>query len=1327
MNIKSIKFRHIKWTAFYTLVTLFSVLLLISGLLFTNTGNQLIISVVKPIEPRLTIDLEEGSFFLSPEYNEISWIDNTSLNLELKKVHYEFDWSCLLTSFCIKSLSSKSTRIVLFENKAQAAEVDEVNAEPFRLHIPLPIKIEQLSLENTYFEMQNVVIVDLKKIELTANARGADVITTSTAEGLTVTLPESKKTTEEPLNKKKPNQTISFPAILKNDSLVDVILPLDLELSEFILHDFLLQEGETPLFAFNKIESGLSFKQSLVKVSYLSLNLKELDLDLSGQINLIDRYPLSIKANGKFKNIAQLQPKDLINNVSYSLQGEGDLANLQTEIKIIDAKVSPKLILSAKTKIDLFSENLPHTLNLNWQNIRWPLSGKPQFKSKKGDVSSNGTLKNYKIKANADYFVSDITKGELSVNSQGDLKEVNLDSLLIKTFNGELKLTGLLNWENDIHWDGLLAINHIDLVDVTKDYQGVFSGEIKQSVNVDLSDKKETAWQFDFPVIDVDGSFMKNPFTLQGKVSGNNIEGVNVSDVEINNASNKFIINGLIAEKNNLKIDLVINDFSKILLESSGKITGEVLVKGPQDKLNIISKIEGKDLAFKNDTLKSLIVDADITLEEKPIIKASVVATNLFVSGAEVDTIKLNVEHKKNRATKNVKHNITLDIKSEIVTTDLVFNVEQTKAKWLTSLSSASIIMPHQSISLDQPFQMVLEKNDNISLTKHCWSTFDGRKIKSGSICLDKFNVGEEGDVELHINNYLLASLNPLLPREFNLDGSISSDAKINWKKNKHPNFAFDLSSKNMLVITNDVTGNKNKVIFPVETFQVNVKGAEKVNLNVDILSDDLLETKIQTVISPYKKTPLIDGSVKIQFPNLAPFSALIKQIEKLSGSINSNLKLSGPLKNPIVKGDINIIDIKVVSGFIPMRLQELNAKVNVNGTQAEMNGSFSTGDGVSYSGKPSNVKRNIFNKSVSFIDKNVKKNIKQIADIKKTTIKLDESEIDSGKAIFKGVFDWNKHFKGKVIFAANKMEIYEYGKLDFLVSPKLTLIIDKEIDLSGSVYINEGKVTVKDLPEGAVVVSKDVIVIDVEQETISTMLPLKINLKLDLGHRLKIEAMGLKTRVRGVLIIKKQKTKDLKLNGELRLVSGSYRALGQHLVLRKSRINFIGPADSPYISLEAIRDPDRVDDGVIAGVRVTGTPDNLELVIFSEPSMSQQDALSYITTGKSVEDSSGSSNSQIASLLVDLGGEQSSETLKNFGDTVGISDLSLSSQGFGDEQSVGVSGYIAPDVQLSYGVGIFDDFTIVAVRYELFKNFYIEASNGLYQAIDAYYNFDWD
>ncbi|MCK5818422.1 MAG: translocation/assembly module TamB domain-containing protein [Psychromonas sp.] len=1331
MSIKRFSFHLSKISFLYFILPIILLLLLTSALLFTHLGNELIIRGLKPIVPRLTIDLEQGSFFFSPKYKNISWIDDNAFNFEIKNVNYAFDWSCLPQSICLKSLTSSSTNFILYAIKKNPSTIKKIQNKSFRLDLPLPIKFENLALQNTHFELHNVISVDLKSINVSASGDGDEIATNSTANGLIVTLPAKKKTAKSTRTKSHDVSAVnhgSFPAILNPSSLVDVVLPFELDVHKFILHDFLLEQGKVPIFSINKIQTAFSFKKSLVKISHLNTDLNELNLDLSGQIKLVKRYPFTLKANGIIKNIKKLQPANLLKGVTYKLKGEGDLSSLKTNITLIDPRLRPQLVFKAQTKIDLLSNNIPYNLGIEWKNLRWPLRGKPQVSSMKGQLYSKGDLDNYQLNAQTDYHVNNIPKGEIYLAGQGNLNKINLDSLLVKTLNGDIKLTGKLGWKHNINWAGLLEINKIDITQLNDRYHGVFSGKIKQTGSMKISDKnKLTAWKFDFPKIDINGKFLKHSFLINGKVSGNQTMGIMVSNLVIKNASNKLLINGHLAKNNNLKVNLMINDLSKIELDSEGEMTGTVLIKGPEKALNISTNLRAKNISYKQNKLQSLQVSSDLILLNKPILSASILANNLLIDGKTVDSIKLGVKESTLSTANTRKHVIHLAVKSKIASTNFSFNVQQRKNTWLAFINTAKIFVQKQTILLDQPFQIKLHKNNNISLSKHCWGAFDVNHKRSGSLCLDKFNVGKEGDIKFRIHNYLLVSMDPFLPKALNLKGAISSDGNIHWGKNKYPMFKININSDNMVVIANADKSKNQQIKFPVKTFAINLNGNKHINVNADILSVNLINAKVNTTIFPYKNKSDLKGKIQLNLPNLSPFAPLIIQIKKLSGSLNTNLTLNGTIKKPIVNGVVKLNDVRLSSEALPLIIKKFNATAIVNGQHATFQGLLSTGSNISTMQNNDVIRKNLISKSFSFINKSIIKSIHPTRTANHNTSQQKLNNIKLGTAIIKGYIDWKKHYKGKLELVANKIELYEYRKIDLIVTPKITLHIGKKLDLSGHIKIDQGSVIIKSMPEGAIVLSKDIVVVDEKRKTMSRILPLKINLDLNLGKHLKIEAYGLKSHLAGELLINKEKTKDLNLHGEIRVVSGSYRALGQQLILRKSRINFIGPPESPYISIEAIRDPEKISDGVIAGVRVTGLPDNLKLVIFSEPTMSQQNTLSYIMTGKSLDKSTDTTNSQIAGLLIDIGAGQShaKNLVHEVGNKVGIKDLSISSQGDGDEQSIGLKGYILPGVQLSYGVGIFDNFTILSMNYEVFENFYIEISNGLYQAIDAYYNFD--
>ena len=167
------------------------------------------------------------------------------------------------------------------------------------------------------------------------------------------------------------------------------------------------------------------------------------------------------------------------------------------------------------------------------------------------------------------------------------------------------------------------------------------------------------------------------------------------------------------------------------------------------------------------------------------------------------------------------------------------------------------------------------------------------------------------------------------------------------------------------------------------------------------------------------------------------------------------------------------------------------------------------------------------------------------------------------------------------------------------------------------------------------------------------------------------------------------------------------------------------GPADQPYVAIKAIRNPDNTQDDVIAGIQVTGPADAPEVKVFSEPAMSQTNALSYLLRGQGVED--GASGSTMTTALIGLSLAKSGQLVGELGEAFGVQDLQLGTAGSGDDSQVTVSGYIAPGLQVKYGVGIFNALGEFTVRYELLTDFYVEAVTGVDSAVDFLYQFSFN
>ncbi|WBA88558.1 translocation/assembly module TamB domain-containing protein [Endozoicomonas sp. GU-1] len=118
---------------------------------------------------------------------------------------------------------------------------------------------------------------------------------------------------------------------------------------------------------------------------------------------------------------------------------------------------------------------------------------------------------------------------------------------------------------------------------------------------------------------------------------------------------------------------------------------------------------------------------------------------------------------------------------------------------------------------------------------------------------------------------------------------------------------------------------------------------------------------------------------------------------------------------------------------------------------------------------------------------------------------------------------------------------------------------------------------------------------------------------------------------------------------------------------------------------------------------------------------MPQQEQWSYLLRGRGLEDGD---SSAVQSMLIGFGVSQFGGVVTSIGEKIGLSDVTLDTQGSGDDTRVTIGGTIAPGLRVQYGAGVFDSIAEVKVRYELMPRLYLQAVSGIAQAIDLFYQF---
>ncbi len=282
---------------------------------------------------------------------------------------------------------------------------------------------------------------------------------------------------------------------------------------------------------------------------------------------------------------------------------------------------------------------------------------------------------------------------------------------------------------------------------------------------------------------------------------------------------------------------------------------------------------------------------------------------------------------------------------------------------------------------------------------------------------------------------------------------------------------------------------------------------------------------------------------------------------------------------------------------------------------------------------------------------------------------------------------------------------------------PALTLSGDtRRVELKGNVGIPTARIEVKQLPENVVRVSDDQVIVGDhgpvppgERGAGKTALVIDVNVKL--GDAVRFQGLGLATNLGGSLRLRSLATGDIVGDGVLKLKKGTYEGYGQKLVIEKGRLLFAGPLDDPALDIRATR----TSGDVVAGIMITGTLKSPLAQVYSDPVMSEAEAMSYLLTGKPLSSTS-STESQAIAAAAGLG--VSNPLSKEITQALGV-DLGVESGAAEGESMVSVVKQLTSKIHVEYLYGFFNEAWKMKFTYELSRYFSLTGESGLAQAID--------
>ncbi|MDH2998647.1 tubulin-binding protein [Pasteurellaceae bacterium LFhippo2] len=1276
-------------------------LIIIAPILFLSTGygQRTALSLADKFVDQLSVGKVEGSLQDGLTLADTRFqMDGLDINVGQADLHIGFQ--CIMDrEACVENLALKDTSIIVDTKKLPKSKKDE-QATSGDIRLPISVSAKNLSIDNLNVTVDGMDIA-LKHFHSGVSGKDKDInLSPTLIDGLTLSLePEEVK---DKLQEKKENikeakrgadwkaikEQLAKPLLTKLDPIK---LPLNFDIPEFkatniaVLQKVKNKDGSdakpTSILKAPLIALQAKSNEESVTLSKLDIQTDKGNVVGNGSLKLSGNYPLNwkLKANSSELKEFKIPASNVELTVSGELFGSTNLA-IQT---------AGAVKATVKGSVKLAEPKTPLNLTIASDQVTYPFiaeKGVDPLKLQKVNIALKGDLLNYQLDTSLNASGMNLPESSAQLKGKGELTHFVVDDLTLNALQGTTNLNGKVDWSDGVEWKSALKLNGVNTKSLTPEWAALLSGSL-ETAGYAARGKDHQDWSVNLSNMDLHGNLQQKNLQLKGELTADSKTLLNVPNASLIYGPNTINLKGVLGDNSDFNADIKAPNLQGLVPNLKASINGNVKMKGKLTEPMLDLDLTADNVAYDELKLQHLTAKGKVAAANQ--IQGDVIIGLRQFSYGDIKVENANLEAKGSETN----HTLKLTSKGDPVGANLQLagKFDRNSEIWSGQLSNIAVQSPVGEWENDKAIQVSYNnKQINANVSAHCW-----RNPKLNVCFPQSFNAGKEGKVPFEIKQFDLAMVQEYLDKNSQISGVVSAKGDAAWFTNKQPQVNVELNS-NAIKFVQKVDYSQ----FPITLSPVKINANiadNNLKLKTDIKIENNGRLTSDLVMNDLANKRALSGNINLDKINLKLVSPLLSNGEKVDGDINARLTVGGTALSPLLYGNLNLTGLMAKSNAMPFDITGGNLALNFNGATSTLKGN----------------------------------------------IKTTESDL-----ILEGDANWKKldAWYTRVSAKANRfrVNIPNMAKVD--VSPDIEVkATPREIILGGRVDIPWARIEVEELPESAVNVSSDEVIMDSSAKNkrsvqlpiansnknapiTNTGMAVKADIAINIGNDVKVDAYGLKTDLNGTIKVR-QGNKGLGLYGQVNMKNGTFASFGQDLVIRKGLITFSGLPSQPSLDIEAIRNPEAIEDSkVTAGVKVTGIADALDVKLFSTPSMSQDQILSYILTGRGLDNNgdAGSSNS-VAAALIGMSLSKSGKSVGKVGSAFGISDLNVTTAGIGDNTKVVVSGSLTPKFKVKYGVGLFAPLTELTLRYRLAPSLFLQSVSSVNQAVDLLYSFEFD
>ncbi|WP_339859912.1 translocation/assembly module TamB domain-containing protein [Pseudohongiella acticola] len=1124
------------------------------------------------------------------------------------------------------------------------------------------------------------------------------------------------------------------PPLVLDDVLEPILpLPISVRLSNARLDGATINYDDFS-YTISSLGLNVSLQGHTLNIQQLSLDAEPVTLTAELEVELQSPYALNGTVDWQLDN--SLLEGTAAPNGHLSVDGDLDRLQIEHELSgLTDAESRGEVQLGLARLLNARSDSLDlqvdleHTLGT--QTLPGP--GMEAFTVQALTLRTQGTPDDLGLFAAArlDIELAEDFVLETDLNLRAALRgsQLQIDELAMRTASGLLALAGDVNWSDGIAVDLNYELdepapgNYIPGLPESMVIQDLrSSGQVTFTQAATSASGEAGQMALAFNSDDLRATV--NDYPLTGS-AGFDYDGANwtVDSFALQTGENQLTLTASLNADNQINADATIDapTLSVLYPDLEGRLRADAIVTGTLNEPAIDLDLIANNIVFGEFSIPEL----NMTGQNRGGMNEIELTTgNIQVPvGENTETISDVLLRLRGQPD---AHNLLLRMNSSLINLRLNADGSLANGGWQGRLLSSEIDSDYGLWQQTQAAELALAA-DQVTLNPLCWSMGDTR------VCVEAgLSEGSQLDARIDLQNYPLTALNHvqseqnianLTDSDFHADNNATADVRLPFTLppdmalqgylSLQATAAGDISDLNGLDISVQTLSENGNLYLQSEPSADDIVEGELPepaithfvwsNISLDATQQARewqLSSQLRFVQNDPDSTAAamrgsadanirmtesrgLNGNVRLDFDDLGWVEALAPQLANVTGTLEGRLNVDGTLEQPIIGSDILLSGADFQLPALGLNMQSVEISLSSdNSERFVLNGYAESGSGSME-----------FNSEI----------LQPLSEERRMTLQL----------------------------AGSDFVVADLPELSAAISPDLRATASMEgIDVNGRLLIPTVDARITTLPESAVDVSSDTVIVATEEDSdvrnaaqvnrgILSDIPLSGNIQLILGDSVNISGFGLNARLTGQLDIDQRPSATPLTYGELEVADGSFEIYGRTLNIERGKLLFMGSYDNPAIDIRAVR----TVENMRVGVQMNGTIRNIRSSLFSTPALPDGDILAVMITGRPIaEIGSEQEGNALVGAVTSLGINQGQGITNQIQSQLGLDTFAINSRGDVNDSSLMLGKYITPRIFIRYAVGLFETENSLEIDYTVNDRVKLQATSGQSQSIDLTY-----